>query len=110
MDRIRAQREIVFIHFLVYHRFKTDQSRIRFDQLYASFQAMNRRDQYQNYTCNYEIPGLIDKQAFYAKEPNCKFLQWYFLFGVVGLIWPYSLWIESKVDRFTVDLTKILTI
>ena len=70
---------------------------------------MNRRDQFQDYSCTYEIPGLIDKQAFYAKLPDCKFLHWYFLLGILGLIWPYSLWIESKVDRFSVDLTKILT-
>lgn len=109
VDRIRAEKNIVFINFLVNYRFKTDQSRMRFDQLYHRFKAINKRDQYQTYTCDYEIPGLIDKQSFYAKELDCKFLQWFFTFGIFGMIWPYSLWVESKVDRFNVDLTKVLT-
>jgi hypothetical protein len=108
-DRIRAQKSIVFIEFLVNYRFKTDQCRMRLDQLYHRFQMLNKRDQFQNYSMLYEIPGLVEKQSFYVGELNCKYLQWFFLFGAVGLVWPYSLWVESKVDRFNINLTKVLT-
>lgn len=69
---------------------------------------MNRRDAYQNYTSDYEIPGLVERQTFFVGQLNCKYLNWFLIFGLLGLVWPYSLWVEKKVDRFTVDLTKVL--
>jgi len=59
VDRIRAGKDIVFIHFLMNYRFKDERSRISFDNLYFNFQQRHRRDVHQDYTYNYDTPGLI---------------------------------------------------
>jgi hypothetical protein len=53
IDRIRAEKNIVFIHFMVNYRFKTDQSRMKLDQLFYRFKMRNKRDQFQTYTSDY---------------------------------------------------------
>lgn len=59
VDRIRANKNIVFIHFLVSYRFNDDASRIKFDYLYERFKRNNRRDVHQDYTFDYQVPGLV---------------------------------------------------
>lgn len=55
---------------------------------------------------DYVIPGLVDKMAFYVGDLGCNYNCWYYVFALIGLLWPYSLWVESKINRFEVKFMK----
>jgi hypothetical protein len=77
---------------------------------YESFRRRNNFDTYQDYTMGYSLPGLIERQSFYVGDLECDYGTWMYLFGLIGLIWPYSLWVESKIARFSIDYMKSLRI
>ena len=110
VDRIRADTNMVFIHFLVKHRFDSLQSQQRFDGFYDSFKSRHCFDVHQTYTFGYTLPGLIERKAFYAGELGCNYSLWFHLCGLCGLLWPYSLCVESKISRFVVVSMKVVTI
>lgn len=77
---------------------------------YESFKRRHCRDVHQSYTMGYAVPGLIERQAFYVGELGCDYGVWMYIFGLAGLLWPYSLWVESKIDRFSVEYMKSLRV
>lgn len=58
----------------------------------------------------YSVPGLIERKAFYVGELNCDYATGFYAFSAFGFIWPYSLWMESKINRFEIDFMKVLKI
>ena len=68
------------------------------------------RDAHQTYTYGYRLPGLVERKAFYVGELTCDLKSWYYVFGIFGCLWPYSLWVESKINRFKVDTMKVVTL
>lgn len=58
---------------------------------------------------NYNIPTLVEKMAFYVGDLGCNYNFWYYVFAILGLLWPYSLWVESKINRFDVAFLKVVT-
>ena len=109
-DRIRASANIVFIHFLIQYRFDSLMSCRNFEYHYQSFKARNYSDYHQDYTMRYEVPGLEPRKAFFVGELQCAYNLWYYVFGALGLMWPYSMWLESKIERFEINNMKVLTI
>jgi hypothetical protein len=53
----------------------------------------NTRDSNQDFSSIYETPGLIEKMAFFVGNLNCSYGTWFYIFGIFGLVWPYSLWV-----------------
>jgi hypothetical protein len=57
---------MVFIHFKVGYRFVDTASSNNFNNAYSNFRIRNTYDVHQNYSMNYEVPGLIERKAFYV--------------------------------------------
>lgn len=93
VDRIRSDKNIVFIHFIINYRFVNDYSRNKIDELFHNFKYANTYDVFQNFHMNYNIPSLIEKMTFYVGDLGCNYNCWYYVFTIIGLLWPYSLWI-----------------
>ena len=109
-DRIRANSFIVFIHFFVKYRFNDPQSSNNFEQAYYSFKMRHTRDAHQDFGMRYEIPGFVERKAFYIGELGCDYSTWFYFFSMIGLIWPYSMWVESKISRFEIETMKVLKV
>ena len=109
VDRIRSDKNIVFIHFIVNYKFSNDYSRNKIDELYYAFKCANTRDTYQNFNMLYNIPNLVEKMTFYVGDLGCNYNCWYYAFTIFGLLWPYSIWVESKISRFDVAFMKVVT-
>ena len=92
-DRIRAQANIVFIHFLIAYRFDSLSSSRNYEMRWANFKTRNTFDTYQDFSSKYEVPGLVERKAFFVGELNCSYELWYYIFGMLGMLWPYSLWV-----------------
>lgn len=110
VDRIRANTNVVFIHFYVRYRFADPQSSNNFERAYYNFKMRHTRDAHQDFSSGYEVPGLIARKAFFVGELSCNFGTWLYVFGFFGLLWPYSLWVESKISRFDVESMKVLKV
>ena len=93
MDRIRANTNVVFIHFKVGYRFVDMLSNNNFNYAYQNFRMRHTFDVHQNFSMNYEIPGLIERRAFFVGDLGCNYKLWLILLGLIGLLWPYSLWV-----------------
>jgi hypothetical protein len=80
-----------------------------FDRLWYGFKRHNNYDVHQDYAYRYVVPGLVDRITFFIgnKKPNWKGKLRLFTF--IGLIWPYSMWIEGKISRYSIKFMKILT-
>lgn len=68
IERIRANTNIVFIHFFVKYRFNDPQSNLNFENAYERFKIRNTRDAHQHFTMGYSVPGLVERKAFYVGE------------------------------------------
>lgn len=101
---------MVLIQFLVSYRFTDDSSRANVDRIFDWFKRNNCRDEFQDYTIRYDVPGLVHKHTFYVGELGCNYSTWLYILALLGLLWPYSLWVESKISRFNVSFMKILTV
>lgn len=109
IDRISSETSIVFINFIINYKFSNDYSRNKIDELFYNFKRVNTRDDYQDIKMSYNIPNLELKRAFYVGDLGCDYSCWFGLFTMFGLVWPYSLWVESKISRFDVTYTKVVT-
>lgn len=109
VERINSETNIVFIHFIVNYKFSNDYSRNKVDELFYNFKHVNYRDEHQRFNLHYNIPNLVEKMSFYVGELGCNYNCWYYVFTIFGLIYPYSLWVESKIKRFDVTYTKVVT-
>ena len=109
-DRIRAEANIVFIHFMVRYRFDTVLSNRNFEMHFQNFKMRHTRDAHQDFKMKYEVPGLVPRKAFFVGELQCSYNTWYYLCGMVGMMWPYSMWLESKIERFEINNMKVLTV
>ena len=58
----------------------------------------------------YDVPGLIERKAFYVGSLDCQFKTWFYIFALIGFAWPYSLWVEAKITRFDVETMKVLKV
>ena len=56
----------------------------------------------------YNIPNLVEKMTFYVGDLGCNYNCWYYVFTIFGLLWPYSIWVESKISRFDVAFMKVV--
>jgi hypothetical protein len=93
------------VHFLKNYRFADVSSRQRFEQNYANFQARQKRDIYQSFSYAYVLPGLIERETFQlGEESNCSYLRWFYVCGLAGLLWPFSIWLEQRTSRFKVTV------
>ena len=68
------------------------------------------RDVHQDFSYGYIMPGLIERKAYHAREMGCNYGAMFYLCGIFGLLWPFSLCVESKISRFDVVLMKVVTI
>lgn len=102
IDQIRAEKNIVFIHFFIRHKFSNYQSQANFENFFMGFKMRHTRDSHQDFTFGYQLPGLVERKAFFVGEMECNMKSWYYTCGLLGLLWPYSLWVERKISRFNV--------
>lgn len=93
IDRIHSEKNMVFIHFIILHRFSDSTSQYNFDSFYSGFKMRHTRDAHQDFTYGYQLPGLVDRKAFFVGELGCNLNCWYYVCGLIGLLWPYSLWV-----------------
>lgn len=108
LEDFAANNEIVTLHFRVAYYHLDTQSENKLNQIYANFKLRNTKDVNQKFTIEYKIPNVILKRSFMFKDSGCDYSAWFCMFSMVGLIWPYCLWVESKIDRFEVKLTKAI--
>ncbi len=55
------------------------------------------------------VPGLVDRKSFYIGENKPNWGQKIKKWSVIGLVWPYSMWIESQISRYNISFMKVLT-
>lgn len=108
LENFIANNEIVTVDFKVMYYHLDSQSERKLEQIYANFKMRNMKDSYQKFTIKYIIPNVVLKKTFMFKDSGCEYSTWFYLFGLVGLIWPYSIWVESKIDRYEVKLIKAI--
>ena len=77
---------------------------------FNGFKMRHTRDVHQDFSYKYGLPGLIERKAFVAGELGCNYQLWYYLCGCIGLLWPFSLRVESKISRFDVVSMKVVTV
>ena len=82
------------LQFIIGYRFVDTHSNNNFNYAYSNFRSRNTRDSLQNFSMNYEVPGLIERKAFYVGKLDYNYKAYLIFFGLIGLLWPYSLWFE----------------
>lgn len=83
------------------------------DAAFHQWVAANRRDDYQSTSSTFEIPGFKPKVlSFLPGEIGCcaSSAGWYFLCAIVGLAWPYKVYVSSLSSRTEIQLCKKLTV
>lgn len=108
VDNVRAMTTVVFIHYLINYRFADDLSRQNFDYEWYRFKSFNTRDAYQDFRYTYNTPGLVERMTFFIGKKKPNWFGWLIFFSLIGLIWPYSMWIETKISRYTIKFLKVL--
>ena len=101
---------MVFIHYLVDYRFADAASRKNFDFAWYNFKRLNSPDTHQDFDYNYTVPGLTARKCFYIGDEKPKWFLFLIICTFLGLIWPFSLLVEKKINRFNIDFLKVLTI
>lgn len=101
---------MVFVHNKVNYRFFNDQSRWNFDRHWGYFQSRHRRDVHQDYSQKFVMPGLKARMTFYIGESPKNYKCNLILCSLIGMIWPYSMYVEGKVTRYDIEYMKIVTI
>lgn len=109
VDRVQAEKDIIFVHFIVSYRFQDERSRYLFDHVWSNFRMRHRRDVHQDYSYNYELPSLKPRMTFYVGQEPKNYYCGFVVASIFGCIWPYSMSVENKVNRFNIDFMKILT-
>ena len=110
VDQVRAMTEIIFVHNKVNYRFKDEYSRATFQDLWYSFQARHRRDVHQNYSQNFVLPGLKPRVTFYVGNEPKNYTCYMVLWALIGMIWPFSMWVEGKISRFDIEYMKVVAL
>ena len=110
VDQVRAVTEVIFIHNRVNYRFKDDYSRNQFQSLWYSFQARHRRDVHQNYSQNFVLPGLKARVTFYVNNEPRNYTCYLVVWTLVGMVWPFSMWVEARISRFDIEYMKVVTL
>lgn len=90
------------MHNKVNYRFRDEGSRRAFEYAWGSFQNRHRRDVHQNYSQNFTLPGLIARLSFYIGQKPKNYKCIFIFCSIFGLVWPYSMYVESKVSRFDI--------
>ena len=107
---VNADTTIIFVHNQVQYRFSDERSRGVYYQAWNEFRLRHRRDIHQLYTEKFEVPGMKDRVGFFIGEGKPNFTVPLVLFALIGLVWPFSLVIESRITRFTLNFMKIVTL
>ncbi len=84
---------MVFIHFIVNHRFGDQISQANFNSFDQGFRMRHTFDTHQSFSNGFQVEGLVERQTFYLGELGCNLKGWYYALGLLGLLWPYSLWV-----------------
>lgn len=92
------------------YRFVDENSRRKFDYEWYNFQGRHRYDAHQDYSYNYNLPGLKERMTFYIGMEKPKMGKYLYLFSFLGFLWPYSMFVEAKISRFDIQFMKILTL
>ena len=108
VDQVKAEAEIIFVHNKVNYRFRDEQSRAIYQRQWYSFQSRHRRDIHQEYSQNFVIPGLKERMTFYIGGEPKNYTLYLVLWTLFGLIWPFSMWIETRINRFDVLYMKVI--
>ena len=98
------------INNIVNYRFINESSRQCFEGLWRSFMMRHRRDVHQTYSQNFLLPDVKPKMTFYIGAKPASYRCYLVLWTLVGMAWPFSMWVESKISRFNVEYMKILTL
>lgn len=48
--------------------------------------------------------------CFYLGKGKQSYGCWLVFFSIFGFVWPYSMYVESKVSRFDVNYMKVLAL
>lgn len=84
---------MAFIEFDATHRFGDPLSQMKFDEFYKNFKLRHTSDSHQTFYFDYTIAGKGMKKAYMIGQLTCDYIYWYYIFGVVALLWPYSMWV-----------------
>jgi hypothetical protein len=66
---------------------------MNFNGFYDSFKRRHTRDVHQDFSYNFVVPGLVQRKTYFIGELNCKYKVWYYILGIVGFLWLYSIWV-----------------
>lgn len=53
---------------------------------------------------------MVAKQVFTTEAISCNYKVLYYIFLFLGLVWPYSIWMERKLNKYSLSITKLVTI
>lgn len=107
IEGIMEQKSVIFLKYNSNYVFSDQRSEDVFHISFDNFKRHHRRDEFQDSSFSYVVPGLIPRISFYTKEPISCVVFW--LFALFGFAYPYGLWVECRIARYAVQITKRLT-
>lgn len=96
------------MHNKVNYKFNSEYSRGQYEYAWISFQNRHRFDVHQDYSQNFVIPGLVARMCFYVGQKPKNYSGWLVFWSFFGLIWPYSMYLESIISRYDIEYMKVL--
>jgi hypothetical protein len=78
-----------------------------FQATFSDFKFRHNRDEYQDASFEFVIPGFVDRLAYYKGDKISS--GWFYLWTFLGFVYPYVMCLEVKVARYAVPITKQIT-
>lgn len=107
IEGILEEKSVIFLKYESKYLFTDQRSENIFHVSFDNFKHHHRRDQFQNSSYRFVIPGMIERLAFFTHSPVSS--GYFYLFAFFGMAYPYGLWLEGRIARYTVEITKRLT-
>ena len=107
IEELYQKNELIFFKYVPRFQFDSLNSQRYFENSYDNFKMVHNRDVHQDASFHFVIPGLVERVTFYTKEEigAC----WFYVWGILGMGYFYSLFNESKVSRYEINIVKRIT-
>jgi|JI6StandDraft_1071083.scaffolds.fasta_scaffold13094_8 hypothetical protein len=107
IEEIMDQKSVIFLKYESRYLFVDQRSENVLYNSFDNFKRHHNRDQFQDASYRFVIPGMVERLAFFTRDPVSG--GYFYLFGFLGMAFPYGLWLEGRISRYTVQITKRLT-
>ena len=107
IEEIIEKKSVIFLKYESRYLFVDQRSENLLHSSFENFKRYNNRDVHQDSSFKFIIPGMVERLAFFTRKPITT--EYFYIFGILGMAFPYCLWLESTISRYTIQITKRLT-